>query len=248
MRSPVQGAATRRLPRNAGMTLIEILVAVSLLGLLSVGIVTSLEVGANSWQRARTSLTLDRRIATANSILHSGISGIAPLLAQVPPDRRMEVQSLTFFQGEPQSMRFVSSYSVTEGRRGGLQIVELQIVNSDRGRRVLLNQMPYRGPLSIGTLVAGFVRDEAFPFGRVIFQPIQPRATSLIILDELQECRFAYLKPPGHYLGPSVWVDYWDELRRLPLAVAIRLTPQGGNERLLPVSIVAAIPAQGAYR
>jgi hypothetical protein len=67
-------------------------------------------------------------------------------------------------------------------------------------------------------------------------------------MDELQECRFAYLKPPGHYLGPSVWVDYWDELRRLPLAVAIRLTPQGGNERLLPVSIVAAIPAQGAYR
>jgi hypothetical protein len=43
------------------------------------------------------------------------------VLAQVPPGRRMEVQSLTFFQGEPQSMRFVSSYSVTEGRRGGLR-------------------------------------------------------------------------------------------------------------------------------
>jgi hypothetical protein len=82
----------------------------------------------------------------------------------------------------------------------------------------------------------------------VIFQPIQPRATSLIILDELQECRFAYLKPPGHYLGPSVWIDYWDEVHMLPLAVAIRLTPQGGDGRLLPVSIVAAIPAQGAFR
>jgi general secretion pathway protein J len=230
------------------MTLIEILVAVSLMGLLSVGIVTSLEVGANSWQRARSSLSLDRRIATANSILHSGISGIAPVLAQVPPGRRMEVQSLTFFQGEPQSMRFVSSYSVTEGRRGGLQIVELEIVNSERGRRVLLNQMPYRGPLSAGVLVAGFVRDANFPRGRVIFEPIRPRATSLIILDELQECRFAYLKAPGHYLGSSAWIDYWDEVNMLPVAVAIRLTPQSGNDRLLPVSIVAAIPAQGAFR
>jgi general secretion pathway protein J len=248
MRPPVPRTGARRLPRNAGMTLIEILVAVSLLGLLSVGIVTSLEVGANSWQRARTSLTLDRRIATANSILHSGISGIAPVLAQVPPERRTGLQSLAFFQGEPQSMRFVSSYSVTEGQRGGLQIVELQIVNSERGRRVLLNQMPYRGPLSIGALVAGFVRDANFPRGRVIFQPIQPRATSLIILDELQECQFAYLKPPVNYLGPSAWIDYWDEIRMLPVAVAIRLTPRDGDGRLLPVSIVAAIPAQGAFR
>jgi general secretion pathway protein J len=248
MRLPTQRSGTRRLSHNAGMTLIEILVAVSLLGLLSVGIVTSLEVGANSWQRARTSLTLDRRIATANAILHSGISGIAPVLAEVPPDRHTGLQNLIFFQGEPQSMRFVSSYSVTEGRRGGLQIVELQIVDSERGRRVLLNQMPYRGPLSVGMLVAGFVRDENFPRGRVIFQPIQPRATSLIILDELQDCQFVYLKPPGQYMGPSVWIDYWDETYMLPVAVAIRLTPQGGSERLLPVSIVAAIPAQGAFR
>jgi hypothetical protein len=97
-------------------------------------------------------------------------------------------------------------------------------------------------------LIAGFVRDEAFPRGRVIFQPIQPRATSLIILDELQECQFAYLKAPRIYQEPSVWIDYWDEVHMLPLAVAIRLTPQGGDGRLLPVSIVAAIPAQGTFR
>ena len=38
----------------AGMTLIEIMVAVALLGLLSAGIFTAFQVGTSSWQSART--------------------------------------------------------------------------------------------------------------------------------------------------------------------------------------------------
>jgi general secretion pathway protein J len=228
------------------MTLIEILVAVALLGLLSAGIVASLDVSSRAWQATRNRLTLDRRIATANSILHSQISGIAPILAEIPPQRRIGLANFVFFQGEPDAMRFVSSYSVTAGRRAGLQIVELKIVDSQRGRRVLLNQTPYQGPLSAGLLVEAYVRDASFPRGRIVFRPIEPRATSLIILDELQDCNFAYLKEPWSISETSVWLPLWGEPYELPGAVAIRLTPRGEQARLLPVSIVAAVPAQGA--
>ena len=237
---------TRRLPSNAGLTLIEILVAVVLLGLLSTGIVASLDVSSRAWQVTRDRLTLDRRIATANSILHSQISGIAPILTEIPPQRRIPLTSFFFFQGEPDAMRFVSSYSVTDGRRAGLQIVELKIVDSERGRRVLLNQMPFQGPLSAGLLVEGYFRDANFPRGRLVFRPIEPRATSLIILDELQDCSFAYLKESRNLSEPTRWLPLWSDSYELPGAVAIRLTPRGDPARLLPVSIVAAIPAQGA--
>jgi prepilin-type N-terminal cleavage/methylation domain-containing protein len=53
------------------MTLIEILVAISLMGLLATAMVTALTVGSGSWQDARNRLTLDRRIATANEILYA---------------------------------------------------------------------------------------------------------------------------------------------------------------------------------
>ena len=145
-------------------------------------------------------------------------------------------------------MRFVSSYSVTEGRRSGLQIVELSIADSQRGRRVLLNQMPYRGPFSTGLLAEGVVRDQRYPRGLVLFRLIEPRATSLIIIDELRECSFVYLKAPRNFRDVSVWLPQWDEMYELPSAVAIRLTPREDEARLLPVSIVAAVPAQGAVR
>ncbi len=238
----------RRLPSNAGLTLLEILVAVALFGLLSAGIVASLDVSSTAWQKTRTRLTLDRRIATANSILHSQISGIAPILAELPPQQPIGLPSFLFFQGEPDSMRFVSSYSVTDGRRGGLQIVELKIVNSARGQRVLLNQAPYQGPFSAGVLAVGYIRDASFPRGRVIFRPIEPRATSLIIIDELQDCSFAYLKEPRTFYESSAWLPIWDETYELPGAVAIRLTPRGDEARLLPVSIIAAVPAQGGVQ
>ena len=233
------------LPRNAGMTLVEILVAIALFGLLSAALVTALQVGAGAWQRTRSRLTLDRRIATANSILHAEFAGIAPILAQIPPERRVGIPNLVFFQGEPDAMRFVTSYSVTEGRRGGLRITELRIVDSSQGRRVLLNQMPYRGPLSAGSLVEGYLRNSSFPRGRVIFQPIQTRPDSLVIMDELEECSFSYLKEPPMFNASSEWAPLWDDLFSLPAAVAVRLTARGEEARLLPVSIVAAIPAKG---
>ncbi len=249
VRQTDQGNGSRkRLPSNAGLTLIEILVAVVLLGLLSTGIVASLDVSSRAWQTARNRLTLDRRIATANAILHSQISGIAPILAEIPPQRRIALASFVFFQGEPDAMRFVSSYSVTDGRRAGLQLVELKIVDSQRGRRVLLNQMPFQGPLGAGLLAEGLVRDASFPRGRIVFRSIEPRATSLIIIDELQECTFAYLRESRNVSEPSVWLPLWGEPYELPAAVAIRLTPRGDQARLLPVSIVAAVPAQGALQ
>jgi len=78
------------------------------------------------------------------------------------------------------------------------------------------------------------------------FRPIEPRATSLIILDELQDCTFSYLKESRNLSEPTRWLPLWSDSYELPGAVAIRLTPRGDPARLLPVSIVAAIPAQGA--
>jgi len=234
----------RRIGHCRGMTLIEVLVAVALLSLLSVGLFTALQIGATSWSTTRERLMLDRRVATANAILHSSFASIVPLEAEIPPERAIGLRQLLFFQGEPGSMRFVSSYSVTEGVRGGLRIVELQVSSARNGLRILLNQLPYLGPLSAGSLVVGQVSDPDFPRGRIVFSPIAAMPTSLIIVDELAACTFSYLRRPRRRDEPSVWLSHWGERDSLPAAIRVNLTPSSGEARVLPVSITTAVRAE----
>ncbi len=227
------------------MSLIEITVAVALLGLLSAGIFTAFQVGASSWQSTRDRLMLDRRIATANAILHGALNGIVPIQAEVPPGRDQSGRRFAFFQGEPLAMRFVTTYSVTQGVRGGLLITELQVVRYERGLRVLLNQSPYLGPRSAGFFVSGFARHPESGRQRPLFIPIRPRATSLIIVDELQDCRFAFLEERPRFERPTRWVPEWMNLLELPEAVAIHVTANGGETRLRPISVIAGIASKG---
>lgn len=229
--------------RRAGLTLIEVMVAVTLLGLLSVGIITALQIGAGSWMGTRERLTHDRRIASANQIFHSALGGIVPMTAQAIPGGEARFPVTLFFQGEPQTMRFVSAYSITAGSRSGLNIFELQVVNSENGRRVLLNQFPYEGPFRAGELIEGL---EPVPGGRgrrLLFRPVEPRGSSLIVADELIDCEFHYLRQPRRPDEPTEWIDTWTDPLVLPLAVSVRLTPSAEPGRLLPVSITTAIPA-----
>ena len=232
--------------QRRGMTLIEVLVAVVLMSMLSVGLFTALQIGATSWQTTRARLMLDRRIATANAILHSSFASIVPLEAEVPAEQAMGVRRLLFFQGEPDAMRFVSSYSVTEGVRGGLRIVELQVSSGGKGLRILLNQLPYLGPLSAGSLVAGRVSGPDFPRGRIIFSPIRATPASLIIADELATCNFSYLRRSRRQGEPTAWLPYWGERDSLPAAIRVNLSPLSRDARVLPVSITAAVRAEWA--
>ena len=232
--------------QRRGMTLIEVLVAVALMSMLSVGLCTALQIGATSWQTTRERLMLDRRVATANAILHSSFASIVPLQAEVPLERAIGLRQLLFFQGEPDSMRFVSSYSVTEGVRGGLRIVELQVSTGGKGLRILLNQLPYLGPLSAGSLVADRVSDPDFPRGRIIFSPIRALPTSLIIADELAACTFSYLRRPRRRGEPSAWLPYWGEHDSLPAAIRVNLSSASREARVLPVSITTAVRAEWA--
>ena len=78
-------------------------------------------------------------------------------------------------------MRFVSSYSLEAGVRAGLRIVELSVISGDEGRRLILNELPYRGPRSVGVFALQSVPERtSFSGRRIIFTPVRARADSLI--------------------------------------------------------------------
>lgn len=230
---------------RAGMTLIELLVAVSLLGLLSVGLVTALQVAAGSWSSSRNARGQDRRIANGNALLHAQFAGVTPVQPMVLR-QGFAVPSGPFFQGEPTAMRFVSSYSMTEGVRGGLQIVELQTSPGREGTRLILTQTPYQGPLSVGRFIIGAEPPTQPGSLRLLFTPLQVRADSLIVADRLAEVSFSYLRG-GRANEPDVWVPVWDRPQQLPQAIRVDMQPLEDVGRLRPVAVVSEVRARYGY-
>ena len=231
---------------RAGMTLIEILVAVTLLGILSVGLVTALQVAAGAWSSSRNARGQDRRIANANALLHAQFAGVTPVQPMILRPG-LAIPAGPFFQGEPNAMRFVSSYSMTEGVRGGLQIVELQASPGQEGTRLILTQSPYQGPLSVGRFITGaepLAEPRSF---HLLFTPLQTRPDSLIVADRLAAVSFSYLRGPRGPNEPDVWVSVWDNPQQLPQAIRVDMQPLEDVGRLRPVAIVSEVRARYGY-
>ena len=234
-------ARRHRSDPRGGMTLIEVLVAVVLLALLSSGLLTAFQISVGSWRDAKQRLAYDRRIATSNGLLHAQFAGIVPVIPQVIAEGAPR-QRGPFFHGEPGRMRFVSSYSITKGSRGGLQIVELMVAKGPKGLRLLLTQSPYLGPLSVGRFIVGGERTDRGL--RPIFAPLRARADSLIVADQLASCDFIFLREARRGEERDEWIPVWDDLRQLPQAVRVEMRPLEQEARLQPVTIVAEVRAR----
>ena len=82
--------------KRSGVTLIEVMIAVSLLSLLSLGILTSLRVGMGALQRTDRRLMDNRRVAGAQRILEQQLAGFIPVVAVAVPPSGPPVQGPVF--------------------------------------------------------------------------------------------------------------------------------------------------------
>jgi hypothetical protein len=159
--------------------------------------------------------------------LEQQIAGLMPVMADcmgapdVPPAR------MRFFQGAPESMRFVSSYSLGEASRGYPRILEFQVIPGEEGHgvRLVVNEHFYTGPRSAGLFCLGWAPGGG-PGGAppgFVFPPIQAGPESFVLADRLAYCRFLYREsvPP-----PALerWTRAWDAVR-WPSAVRIEMAP-----------------------
>src|SRR5262249_1966209 len=129
---PGGAAMTQKSHPEAGVTLIEILIAVSLLSLLSVGILVAMRVGFNTLDKVDSRLLADRRVCNGGRILESEIAGFTYTTAVWHPGTPTS-RVVPFTQWEPQTMRFVTSYSLQDSWRGRAQMVALQVIPGAEG-------------------------------------------------------------------------------------------------------------------
>ena len=75
----------------------------------------------------------------------------SPSMAILPSEAG-EMSPVPFLEAEPQSMRFVTSYSLEDAWRGRPQIAAMQVIPGEKneGVRLIVNETPYTGPEQAG--------------------------------------------------------------------------------------------------
>ena len=230
-------------PHQAGITLIEVVIAITLLSMLSVGMLATIRMGFDALHHTNSRLMENRRVAGAQRLLEQQLGGFMPVKAICPAESRAPLTPFVFFEGQPQSMRLVSTYSLQEAWRGQPHILELQVIPGDQGRgvRLIVNEIPYTGPLSAGQSCLGMAPDPASGATVPQFRPIQASAQSFVLADKLAWCRFSYLEP-----AQPPKIEYWRTdwvMARWPIGLRVEMAPLEDNPaRLRPLTVTTAIP------
>ena len=215
-----------------GVTLIELLIAVTLVALLSTGMLIAIRLGLSTMERVNDRLYGNRRVLSVNRIIDLQIGGMifnkTECMGSGKPGG-----SITFFQGEQTTMRFVSAYSLEDAARGYPKILEFQVIPGEQGVRLVVNEHVFAGPLSTGLFCTG--RQEN---GASAFLPVQTGTGSFVLADKLAVCRMMYREtlPEAPF---ERWLPVWNK-DTLPTAIRIEMAPLPSDKLRLPLITVTA--------
>lgn len=205
--------------RRRGVTLMELLIVVTLLGLMTTGMLFAIRIGLTTMERTGARFSGHRLVLGAERALEQQVAGIIPVTFECgsPNGARM-----LFFSGEPDSVRFVTSHSLEEAGRGYPRIVEYLVIPGERGEgvRLVLNEYHYTGPLSLQPFCLGPGTDPLTQGPRLAPPRLGPRP--FVLADRLKSCRISYLLRGPR--GEKIWLPR-KAGRMLPDAIHFEMTP-----------------------
>jgi general secretion pathway protein J len=193
---------TRRM--HSGFTLIELVVALVLLGAMMVLLYSGITFGLRSWDAgdANGRLMADRRI---------GENFLRRELAETFPMRWKDPMELRFaFEGEEHALRFVSSRPAGVSQ-GGLALVSLDVEDDPKhpGKTNLVMRRALADPDAADFTSLG-------------------QADPTILVEEVQDVEFSYFGSENDFADPR-WFPRWTYKSRMPDAVRVRMKATDGT-------------------
>jgi hypothetical protein len=213
----------------------EVLIAVTLLSLLSAGMLYAMRLGLNAYSKTGDKLMYNRRVVGAQRILEEELQGLMPVVTTCGSEQGTR---FGFFQGREQVMHLITTFSLAQASRGLPQILELFVIPGEDGNgvRLVVNETKYTGPRTAGASCVGPGEDGIFQF-----LPPQPKPESFVLADKLAYCRFRYFTPGKTAKEPQTWRTFWGQ-KGWPLAIRVEMAPAEPNpSRLQPISVTAPI-------
>lgn len=207
-----------------GFTLMELMVAITLVAAIATGMLMALRGGLLSLNRIQSRLEENRQALGIQRILTTQLGGVIPVRTNCSGQN-----SPFAFRGNASALQMVSTFSISEGTRGYPHIVEYQVAPDEGGTvKLMVYERPYTGPAS----TAGFCSETI---------AIQGSPQFLMAAGRLAYCRFSYRQTDAdtQFRGPG-WAAAWG-LPDLPTAVRIEMAPAAPDPTRLPVLAVTAL-------
>lgn len=207
-------------PSARGMTLIEVMVALAVVSLLSIGIVSSFRLAERTYTRVTRMDADDHEIMTAQRFLRTIIASAYPFQPSEGAGQREPAL-------EGATDRLVLSAPIPQAMgSAGLYRYELSVKSGSSGAGSLVVRWDLdRNGASPGPRAAG-----------------APSIREEVLLRGVRSIEWAYLEqlPPGSAFGLDgrQWVSSWPGSARIPLAVRLRVSFAQGDSRHWPELVV----------
>lgn len=212
--------------RRRGFTLIELMISITLVAALAVGMLMAMRVGLITLEKVDGRLQSNRRVISVQQLVSRELANALAIQGSCGAENVL----VPAFNGNSQTLHFVSSYSMTEGARGYPRVIEMQVIPADQGVRLIANEALYTGPMSVSPFCQGgqFLPGRALP-------------SSLVLADRLAYCRFVYKTSERDSIRGGGWREDWTK-PELPYAVRVEMAPLIADPaRLSLMSITARI-------
>ncbi len=212
---------------DEGFTLLEMLVAVTLVALLAVTLWGMMRIAISSWQRGTEFMDENQQHRATLDLVEKQMASLFPLIP--PMNLQTGAGTSPIFSGSDTGMQFISVCSLRFRDNPGLTWVSYDAIRGSEGDVALVaREMRYLG-FDPNADTAG------------VFQEEVPTTT---LFENLDSLTFEYFDPGTEEIPPQ-WVSTWDtkELGRMPVAISLNLTARATNgvtrSRQIVVPVIA---------
>ena len=249
MRASIRRNSGRVRDSEHGVTLLELMIAITLVAGLSTGMLMAMRTSLLTYEKTAKRLESNRRFIKTQQMLSDQISAVMPVQGACVGDAGQAIGIPSFLSGSEDTLRLVSSYSIAQGARGYPQIVEYRVIVEPRGSvRLVATERPYTGPQST-TPYCGAAQAppaSAFELGAQSMlelgaaQPAAAQGGSYVLAEHLAYCRFSYHEPyDQNRFIETAWLPLWDK-PLLPAGIRVEMrsaVPDTGGLSVLGVTV-----------
>jgi prepilin-type N-terminal cleavage/methylation domain-containing protein len=204
----------------AGFTLLELLVSLTLTGLLAVAILFGYRVAFNAWSKGEASMESVRSRYVASDLLTRQIGCMVPYYFQQKVDEA--TLDLLLFGDKPEYLCFVSTFSAQYRQSGGNQLVQyfLGPTEDNRNKVFWVQETPLPNDEALSSLLFSSIsKDEVGGNFIIEYKEPQKKPTTIPLFAGINSLSF----------------EYWERI--LPSAQKGQATPDAKKKKMLPAGI-----------
>jgi general secretion pathway protein J len=201
----------------SGFTLLELLISLTIVGVVLVIIFGALRIGARAWEKGEADVEVQQREKVVLALLKRQISSFCAREIE-EGDREPYL-----FQGDDRSMSFMSRFPTVPTSRSGIAYVKYLVNSTGEGRSEL--SLYEQDVLSVVSNGVSEPSNES-PF--------------FVLIPDANYIGFEYLYPPEEGDLSTEWRDSWDPESEEGYPIAVRITFQR-NKDVMPLRVIARI-------